>query len=88
MGPLGLCATRGTDVEPAGAVTGPRVQVPIAPAVEFEKVLIWRGDGTPCAPLRAFLQSSGWAPDGAHQSVGSENDSAHVKMLRYHTTLS
>lgn len=39
-------------------------------------------------PLRAFLASSGWAPDGAHQSVGSEDDSAHVKMLRYHTALS
>lgn len=29
---------------------------PLAPAVELEKVLIWRSDLTPCAPLRAFLQ--------------------------------
>ena len=38
-------------------------------------------------PLRAFLQSAGWGPDGAHQSVGSADDTAHVKMLRYHTDL-
>ena len=29
---------------------------PISPPVAFEKVLIWRHDVVPCAPLRAFLQ--------------------------------
>lgn len=37
--------------------------------------------------LRALLQSSGWAADGAHQSVGTEEDAAVVKLLRYHTAL-
>lgn len=37
--------------------------------------------------LRALLESSGWAPDGAHQAVGTDEDSAPVKMLRFHTAL-
>ena len=28
----------------------------ISPSIGFDKILIWRNDLTPCAPLRAFLQ--------------------------------
>ncbi|MFV0451362.1 MAG: GNAT family N-acetyltransferase [Propioniciclava sp.] len=38
-------------------------------------------------PLRAFLASAGWAPDGAHQSVGTDEGAAPVKMIRMHTAL-
>lgn len=38
-------------------------------------------------PLRRFLESAGWAPDGSHQTVGTEDEAARVKMLRYHTGL-
>lgn len=38
-------------------------------------------------PLRRFLESAGWGPDGAHQSVGTEDEAARVKMLRMHTSL-
>lgn len=51
---VGVAVSAGSD--PALADLAGLVARPIAPAVEFEKVLIWRGDGTPCAPLRAFLQ--------------------------------
>lgn len=39
-------------------------------------------------PLRRFLQSAGWAPDGGHQTVGTEDEAASVKMIRMHTSLS
>lgn len=39
-------------------------------------------------PLRTFLESAGWAPDGAHQVVGTEDEAAQVKMIRLHTALS
>ena len=38
-------------------------------------------------PLRRFLESTGWAPDGAHQQVGTEDAAAIVKMVRMHTSL-
>lgn len=38
-------------------------------------------------PLRRFLQSAGWAPDGAHRTVGTEDEAASVKMIRLHTGL-
>ncbi len=38
-------------------------------------------------PLRRFLVSAGWAPDGAHREVGSEDGVATVKMIRMHTAL-
>ena len=37
--------------------------------------------------LRAFLSSSGWAPDGAHREIGSEDASVRVKQIRLHTDL-
>lgn len=39
-------------------------------------------------PLRRFLESAGWAPDGAHRVVGTEDEAARVKMIRMHTALS
>lgn len=39
-------------------------------------------------PLRRFLESAGWAPDGSHQTVGTEDEATHVKMIRLHTDLS
>ena len=36
---------------------------------------------------RRFVESAGWAPDGSHQTVGTEDESALVKMLRLQTTL-
>lgn len=38
-------------------------------------------------PTRRFLQGSGWAPDGSHRTVGTEDESATVKMIRLHTAL-
>lgn len=38
-------------------------------------------------PLRKFLESAGWAPDGGHQTVGTHDDAARVKMIRLHTAL-
>ncbi|MFT3877696.1 MAG: GNAT family N-acetyltransferase [Propioniciclava sp.] len=38
-------------------------------------------------PLRRFLVSAGWGPDGAHRTVGSEDAAATVKMIRMHTAL-
>ncbi|GAA4906830.1 hypothetical protein GCM10025789_27860 [Tessaracoccus lubricantis] len=39
--------------------------------------------------LRQFLNGCGWAPDGAHQRVGvGEDESASVKLLRFHTDIS
>lgn len=38
-------------------------------------------------PTRKFLTSAGWAPDGSHRTVGTEDDSMRVKMLRLHTAL-
>lgn len=38
-------------------------------------------------PLRAFLASAGWAPDGAHRVVGTDDEAARVRMVRLHTAL-
>lgn len=38
-------------------------------------------------PLRRFLESAGWGSDGAHQTVGTDDESALVKMVRMHTLL-
>lgn len=37
--------------------------------------------------LRAFLASCGWAPDGAHQEVATQDETASVKLVRLHTAL-
>nr|WP_269779600.1 GNAT family N-acetyltransferase [Propioniciclava soli] len=39
-------------------------------------------------PLRRFLESAGWGADGAHQSLGTSDEAATVKMIRMHTALS
>ena len=38
-------------------------------------------------PTRAFLESAGWAPDGSYRTVGTEDETMQVKMLRLHTAL-
>ncbi|CEG93920.1 N-acetyltransferase family protein [Propionibacterium freudenreichii] len=37
-------------------------------------------------PLRAFLEASGWAPDGAHREVGDEQG-IKARQIRLHTAL-
>ena len=36
---------------------------------------------------RAFLTDAGWAPDGAHREIGSEDDAIRVKQIRLHTAI-
>jgi GNAT superfamily N-acetyltransferase len=36
---------------------------------------------------RAFLTEAGWAPDGAHREIGSEDDAIRVKQIRLHTAI-
>lgn len=39
-------------------------------------------------PLRSFLTSCGWGPDGAHQEVGAQDGGATLKLVRLHTDIS
>ena len=36
---------------------------------------------------RAFLTDAGWAADGAHREIGSEDDTIRVKQIRLHTAI-
>ena len=36
---------------------------------------------------RAFLTDAGWAADGAHREIGSEDDAIRVKQIRLHTAI-
>ena len=36
---------------------------------------------------RTFLTEAGWAPDGAHREIGSEDDAVRVKQIRLHTAI-
>ena len=36
---------------------------------------------------RAFLTDAGWAADGAHREIGSEDDLIRVKQIRLHTAI-
>jgi GNAT superfamily N-acetyltransferase len=38
--------------------------------------------------LRRFLTAAGWAPDGAHRELGTEDDAVRIKQVRLHTDLS
>ena len=38
--------------------------------------------------LRAFLTGSGWAPDGAHRELGTEDGAHRLKQVRLHTDIS
>jgi len=51
----------------------------------FDRAVWWvlAGDDV----LRAFLTSAGWAPDGAHREIGSEDASVRVRQIRLHTDL-
>lgn len=37
--------------------------------------------------LRGFLTSAGWAPDGAHRELGSDDGIVRVKQVRLHTSI-
>jgi GNAT superfamily N-acetyltransferase len=37
--------------------------------------------------LRKFLVDAGWAADGATREIGSDDESAHLKQVRLHTSL-
>ena len=37
--------------------------------------------------LRAFLTGAGWAPDGAHREIGSEDGTVRFRQVRLHTDL-
>ena len=39
-------------------------------------------------PLRAFLTEAGWAADGAHTEVGTEDDPSGIRFVRLHTDIS
>lgn len=36
---------------------------------------------------RKFLTDSGWAPDGAHREIGSDDETIRVKQIRLHTAI-
>ena len=36
---------------------------------------------------RAFLTDAGWAADGAHREIGSEDDAIRMKQIRLHTAI-
>ncbi|MDN5761190.1 MAG: GNAT family N-acetyltransferase [Microlunatus sp.] len=38
-------------------------------------------------PRRVFLSEAGWAPDGAHREIGSDEDGIRIKQVRLHTTI-
>ncbi len=37
--------------------------------------------------LRGFLVDAGWAPDGSHQEVGTDDDRVRLKLIRLHTDI-
>lgn len=38
--------------------------------------------------LRRFLTTAGWAADGAHREIGTDDETVRLKQLRLHTDLS
>lgn len=38
--------------------------------------------------LRRFLTEAGWAPDGAHRELGSEDEQQRLRQIRLHTDIS
>ena len=51
---VGVAISAGSD--PALSDLAGLTRRSISPSIGFDKILIWRNDLTPCAPLRAFLQ--------------------------------
>lgn len=37
--------------------------------------------------LRGFATAAGWAPDGAHREIGTEDEVVRIKQIRLHTDL-
>lgn len=52
----------------------------------YEVATMWVPSGDDS--LRAFLVASGWAADGAHQEVGTDEGGTHLKLVRLHTDIS
>ncbi|HEU5483989.1 MAG TPA: GNAT family N-acetyltransferase [Microlunatus sp.] len=36
---------------------------------------------------RSFLTEAGWAPDGAHREIGTDDDAVRLKQIRLHTAI-
>ncbi|HEY5820364.1 MAG TPA: GNAT family N-acetyltransferase [Propionibacteriaceae bacterium] len=51
----------------------------------FERALCWVL--TVDDAYRRFLTDAGWAPDGAHREIGTEDESVRIKQIRLHTDL-
>lgn len=55
-------------------------------ADKFERATYWLNSSDDA--LRSFLESAGWAPDGAHRELDlTGDDSVRVKQVRLHTDL-
>ena len=54
-------------------------------ADHFEIANVWVNSDADA--LRKFLESAGWAPDGAHRTLELISGDAQVKQVRLHTTI-
>jgi GNAT superfamily N-acetyltransferase len=77
------------DPDRTGAGHGSRLLAAVADtcrADRFGRIAAWLLAGDDA--LRAFLESTGWAPDGAHRElVGDDGSDRPVRQLRLHTSL-
>jgi GNAT superfamily N-acetyltransferase len=76
------------DPQHLGAGHGSRLLAAVADtcrADRFGRLSTWllAGDDG----LRRFLESTGWAPDGAHREVNLDDDAASTRQVRLHTAL-
>ena len=51
----------------------------------FTRARWWIADDD--EPLQAFLVAAGWAPDGAHREIGTDDESLRLRQVRLHTEL-
>ncbi|WP_090597014.1 GNAT family N-acetyltransferase [Auraticoccus monumenti] len=51
----------------------------------FTRATRWLGAGDD--GMRAFLVSAGWAPDGAHRELGTEDGVTRLRQVRLHTDI-
>lgn len=75
------------DPEHLGLGHGSRLLAAVADtsrADGFARLTTWVLGGDDA--LRAFLESAGWAADGAHRELGADDDST-ARQVRLHTTL-
>lgn len=52
----------------------------------FTRATCWLG--TSDDQLRGFLVSAGWAPDGAHRELGTDDGGTRLRQVRLHTDIS